>query len=88
MPQVSEVGAVLLNLTVTNTSLPSYLTVYPEGATKPTASNLNWMGGQTVPNRVVVPVNSSNGQITIYNANGQADVVVDVDGYFSKGSTP
>ena len=84
----SAVEAVLLNVTVTGTTAASYLTVYPEGGTEPTASNLNWVAGETVANRVVVPISSSTGQVTVFNHAGTADVVVDVDGYFSAGTAP
>jgi subtilisin family serine protease len=77
--------AVVLNVTVTNTTAASYLTVYPAGATQPLASNLNWVAGKTVPNLVEVPV-GSGGAITIYNAFGSSDVVVDLEGYYAAPS--
>jgi len=84
----SGVSAVVLNVTVVNPSAPlSYLTVYPAGVPRPLASNLNFIGGQTVPNRVIVPV-SSSGQITLYNNVGSVDVVIDVGGYFTDASNP
>jgi Cellulase (glycosyl hydrolase family 5)/IPT/TIG domain len=76
------VSAAILNVTVTNTTAPSFLTIWPTNASRPTASNLNWMAGVTIPNRVIVPV-SSLGQVSIYNASGSADVVVDISGYFT-----
>lgn len=85
---LSDVQGVLLNVTVTNTSAASDLTVYPEGGTVPNVSNLNWGPGQTLANRVVVPVSTSAGQITVFNEAGNADVIVDVDGYFTKGTAP
>ncbi|MHB1500010.1 MAG: G1 family glutamic endopeptidase [Candidatus Dormibacteria bacterium] len=78
------VAAVLLNVTVTDTTQASYLSVYPQGGNPPTSSDLNWTAGETVANRVVVPV-GPNGQITVYNYSGQADLVVDVSGYFTSG---
>ncbi len=84
----SGVSAVLMNVTVTDTTAPSFLTAYPQGESQPLASNLNWLGGETVANRVVVPVNPTTGQITVYNDQGNTDVVVDVDGYFTNGGTP
>lgn len=82
----SGVTAALLNVTVTDTTSASYLTVYPQGETQPLASNLNWGAGETVANRVVVPV-SSTGMITLYNYTGRTDVVVDVSGYLTNGSS-
>jgi hypothetical protein len=78
----SGASAAILNITVTNTTSGGALTVWPTGATKPLASNLNWVAGQTVPNRVFVPV-GTGGQISIFNFAGSADVVVDVSGYFT-----
>jgi hypothetical protein len=54
-----RVGAVALNVTVTHTENPTigdgYVTVYPCG-TRPDASNLNFVAGQTIPNSVIAPV--------------------------------
>ena len=79
---LTGVDAVVLNATVTNTSSPSFLTVYPTGTSRPLASNLNWISGQTVPNRVVVKV-GTGGQVSFYNLAGNTDVVVDVNGYIT-----
>jgi hypothetical protein len=76
------VTSVILNVTVTNTTAASFLTVYPTGATFPLASNLNWTAGLTIPNRVIVPV-GTGGQVSVYNQAGSADVIVDVSGYFT-----
>jgi hypothetical protein len=80
------VSAVLLNVTVTDTSAWSYLTVWPAGASQPLASNLNWAPGQTVANRVQVGL-GANSSIALANAFGTADVVVDVVGYFSSAAS-
>jgi hypothetical protein len=74
------VAAVILNVTATDTSASSYFTVYPSGS-PPNASDLNWAAGVTIPNLVLASVNAS-GQITIFNAAGTVDGVVDVVGYF------
>jgi hypothetical protein len=81
----TNVSAVELNVTVTNTTGASYLTVFPGGTTQPVASNLNWNTGTVIANRVIVPV-SSAGIVDIYNYFGNADVVVDVDGWYSGGT--
>ncbi len=78
----SGASAVVLNVTVTNPTAAGYLTVYPQGVNRPTASNLNFVAGETVPNRVIVGL-SPTGEISLYNAFGSLDVVVDVNGYFS-----
>jgi len=81
----ANVSAAVLEVTATDTTASSFLTVYPTGASTPTASNLNWAAGQTVANCVIVPV-GTGGRVTIYNSSGSADVVVDVSGYFGAGS--
>ena len=81
----SGVSAVVLNATVTNTTATSWLTAYPTGSVKPTASNVNWAAGRTVPNRVIVPV-GVGGKVTFANANGSADLLIDVNGYFTNAS--
>jgi hypothetical protein len=74
-------SAAVLEVTVTNTTAPSYLTAYPAGTTQPLESNLNWVAGQTVTNLVTVPI-SASGAVTFYNYQGSADVVVDGVGYY------
>ena len=81
----SGVTAVVLNTTATNTTSDGFFTVFPKGASLPLASNLNWTTGVTVPNRVMVPV-GSGGKVSFYNGLGSADLVVDVNGYFTDNS--
>jgi hypothetical protein len=76
------VAAVVLNVTVTNATASSYLTAFPAGTSLPLAANLNFNGGQTISNRVIVPVNTS-GQISLYNSQGSVDVIADVGGWFT-----
>ena len=83
----ADVGAVALNITVTSPTAPGFLTVYPAGTHRPTASNLNFTPFQTVPNMVIVPV-GNNGQISIYNSAGSTDVIVDVLGWFPNPTSP
>jgi hypothetical protein len=78
----TNVAAAVLNITATDTTANSFLTVYPESASRPPTSNLNWEAGRTAANCVIVPI-SSNGQITVFNASGNVDLVVDVSGYLS-----
>ena len=80
------VAAAVLNVTVTSTSATSFLAVYPGSETEPGTSSLNWAAGGTVANRVVVPVDSS-GQITVFNAFGTVNVVIDSSGYFTAGTS-
>jgi hypothetical protein len=74
--------AVVLNVTAVNPNTGSNLTVYPSGQSRPNASNLNFVGGQTVPNLVIVGI-GTGGKIQIYNNNGYVDIIADVVGYFT-----
>ena len=81
----SGAAAVVMNVTATDASAASYLAVYPAGGSQPLASNLNFLAGQTVANQVVVLL-GAGGAVTVYNALGAVDVVVDVAGWFSAGT--
>lgn len=85
MPVPAGASGVILNITVTDTYAAGFLTVYAADAARPNASNLNFVAGQTAANRVYVKL-SSGGEIDIYNQGSWADVIVDVDGYFSDGA--
>lgn len=71
--------AVLLNLTVTNTSAYSWLVAYSSRSQPPT-SDLNWAGGEDRANLVLAPL-APDGTVTIYNSNGTTDLVIDVLGW-------
>ncbi len=75
------VGSVVLNVTITNPSTDSYLTVWPTGVFQPNASNANFFAGQTVANMVIVPV-GTDGNVSFFNAAGRTDAIVDVLGWF------
>jgi hypothetical protein len=75
------VSAVIVNLTATESTAGSYLTAFPTGATKPLASNLNFLPGQTVPNLVMVKL-GTGGKFSVYNAQGNTHVIADVVGWF------
>ncbi len=72
--------AVILNVTAADTTSWGWLTVWPTGQARPSASNLNWPGGRNVPNMVIVGV-GGDGTVSIYNDLGNANVLVDVFGY-------
>jgi hypothetical protein len=80
------VSAVVMNVTVTKPTASGFLTVFPDDATIPTVSNLNFVPAQTVPNLVIVKVPAS-GVIDIFNSAGRTDVIVDVVGYFDGDKT-
>lgn len=81
----ANAAAVALNVTVTEPTATSYITVYPAGASRPTASNLNMTANQTVANMVIVPV-GANGQVNLFNFDGSTHLVADVLGWFPAGA--
>ncbi|AWZ04731.1 hypothetical protein DRB96_07820 [Streptomyces sp. ICC1] len=76
------VTAVVLNVTATNPTAASYVSVFPSGTTRSSASNLNFTPGQTIPNLVVVPV--VDGKVSFFNNDGSVDLIADITGYFTK----
>jgi glucose/arabinose dehydrogenase len=73
-------SAVSLNVTATDATTAGFVTVYPCGATQPTASNLNFTAGSLVPNAVVSKI-GTDGKVCIF-VNVATQLVVDVSGYF------
>jgi len=71
--------AVTLNLTGLEASASGYVTVYPGGAARPTASTLNLVPGDTVANLVTVPVGPGN-TVSFYNRAGDVHLVADLAG--------
>ena len=76
--------AVVLNVTVTRTRKPGFVTVFPCGESRPVASNLNFLTASTVPNLVVSKV-GSNGKVCVF-ASQALDLIIDVNGWFPAGS--
>lgn len=76
----SGVSAVVLNVTVTQPSGASFLSLTPEG--NPTTSNMNFVGGETVAGLVIVPV-GSDGSVRYTLDSGAAHVIADVFGWFA-----
>lgn len=75
----------VLNVTVTNAKSFGYLTVFPDGTTMPTTSNLNFLAGQTVANQVFVQT-GSDGSIDFYNnGTGTVDVIADLTAMLTNG---
>ena len=78
----SGVTAVALNVTVDQPTGTGFLTVWPAGEPRPTASTHNFVPTLTVANLVLAKV-GAGGKVSIYNSAGETQVVADVVGYFS-----
>ena len=71
-------GAVVLNVTVSEASAAGFVTVFPCGGSRPNASNVNYVGGQTVANAVVATV-GVGGAVCVFTS-ATAHLIVDVNG--------
>jgi hypothetical protein len=76
----ADAVAVALNVTVTETTLSGFVTVYPCGEAPPTASNLNYVPGSTSPNLVVSKV-GADGKVCLFTSN-PVQLIADLNGYF------
>jgi hypothetical protein len=75
----SDASSAVLNVTVTDSRSSGYVTVWPCGTTRPNASTLNYVAGQTVANSATVKI-GDDGKVCIY-AYAATHVVVDINGY-------
>lgn len=82
----SGVSGVVLNVTATGGTVPSYLSVYPTGIGRPATSSVNFIPGTTVANLVQVGV-GVGGSISLYNDAGNVDVIIDVEGWYAADTT-
>jgi hypothetical protein len=77
--------AIIANLTAVSGSQPTYLTIYPADVSPtPNASDLNLNPGIALPNLVVVGLASGAhpGDVTLFNAKGSINAVLDIQGWF------
>ncbi|MEP6940876.1 MAG: hypothetical protein ABI846_14010, partial [Rudaea sp.] len=86
LPAAGTFGAVIMNVTATNPTAEGFVTVWPTGEIRPTASTLNFVAGQTIPNLIVGKVNGA-GQVSLYNSAGSTDLIADVTAYFPSTSS-
>lgn len=75
--------AIAYNLTVTNTTAPGHLRVFPAGSPLATASTINWPGpGYSRANGTVVGI-SADREVSLYNGStSPTDALVDTLGYY------
>ncbi|MFI5117261.1 MAG: YncE family protein [Terriglobales bacterium] len=72
--------AYVFNATVVPTGALGYLTLWPDGATKPLVSTLNALDGSITNNMAIVP--STNGKVDAY-ASGITQLILDISSYFA-----
>jgi hypothetical protein len=74
-------SAVSLNITVTGTQGSGFIKIYPEAATPPVVSTLNYLASQTVANAAVVPL-GTDGAITVVAGVSGTQLIIDTNGYY------
>ncbi|MFN0026862.1 MAG: hypothetical protein ACKV2O_06720 [Acidimicrobiales bacterium] len=80
----TNVGAVVLNVTVADAADGGFITVFPCGQPRPMASNLNFRGGKIVANQVTAKV-GSDGFVCLF-ASTRANLVADLSGWYVRES--
>jgi hypothetical protein len=70
-----------VSATVVPPAALGFLTLWPQGATRPLASTLNALDGAITSNMAIVP--SSNGWISAY-ASDATHLILDISGYFGQ----
>ncbi|HEV2237095.1 MAG TPA: hypothetical protein VGR57_10585, partial [Ktedonobacterales bacterium] len=80
IPVPAGATGVFGNLTVTNTSGPGDLILWPDGVIQPNSSNINYSAGQTVANAFNVGL-GSNGKMDLFVHVNGTDVIIDIAGY-------
>lgn len=78
----TDATAVAITLTASQVTATTFLSAYPAGQSgKPTTSTLNLLAGQTRANLAIVGL--SSGSFTVYNNQGSAEVIADLEGYYT-----
>lgn len=77
----ADATAVVMNVTATEGTRPTFITVWPAGAERPTASNVNPAPGESVPNLVTVKL-GDGGRLAFFNYDGTMQLIADVAGYY------
>ena len=75
-----DATAAVMNVTATDGAANGFVTVYPCDIARPTASNLNYVTGQTVPNLVTVALAASS-KVCFYTHTA-VHLVVDLSGWY------
>lgn len=82
----SDAEAVMINLTSIRPDSAGFLTVFPCGEPRPTASNVNYQPGQITPNAALARI-GVDGKICVYTQ-ATTDLIVDVTAYVPAGGWP
>ncbi|WP_328421334.1 DUF1565 domain-containing protein [Micromonospora sp. NBC_00389] len=78
--------ALVANLTVTAPTKAGVLTAHPNGSDQPTASNVNYVAGETAANHAIVGVGEDGAVVLFNNSSGYTHMIVDQAGHFIAGA--
>ena len=81
-PIPSTASVLQLNVTASDPTANTFLTIWPSNVPRPNASSLNPRAGQgAVPNAVTTAM-SPDGRFSVFNESGSVNVIVDIVGYY------
>ncbi len=80
----ADAEAAVLNVTAARSAGRGFVTVYPCGESKPTASNLNFSAGPPTANMAIAQL-GAGGKVCLFSSS-PTDLVVDVAGWLPAGS--
>jgi hypothetical protein len=84
IPSIAQ--AYSLNITVVPPGYLGFLTIWPYGAPRPSASTLNDYLGTVVANAAIVPAgNDTSGSVDVF-VNDPTDLIIDINGYYAPQS--
>lgn len=79
----ADAGAATLNVTATGSDENGFVTVYPCGSPRPTASNLNFRAGEAAPNLVTTAL-SDTGTVCLYTSQA-VHLIADLASWYGVG---
>jgi len=85
VPLTAGVTAVVLNVTADSQESGGWISVYPDGQSRPSTSRLSFPAWRVVSNLVTVPV--VDGRVDFYNNSGTVNVWADLVGYYTSSGT-
>jgi len=76
------ITALSVNVTVTGSTTPGYVSLFPAGTATPIVSTVNFKAGQTRANNAIIAMNSGTVTVLLGQVSGNAHVIIDANGYF------
>jgi hypothetical protein len=82
VPVPANASSVAVNITIDDdATLKSFITVWPAGQPQPATSAINAEPGLVVSNSAILSV-GANGRLSVFNQQGNVNVIMDITGYF------